>query len=252
MGLVDTEAIVLRTYKLAEADKIVICLTRAAGIIRGVARGARRLKSRYGASLEPFTLIALSYFEKEGRDLVTLNRAEILSSHFHLARRPEAIAALEYMGELALEFAPPHEPDEKLFRMVRACAAALADPQDPPDPAAILRYYETWMLKLAGFWPDLRMCVDCRGELLNGQPAYLGTEGALRCAACAGIAGGLALSTQGQVQLRKMRVLSPAQWARAYASSNAREELARLNQSLIERALERRPRGRAALSTHTQ
>ena len=60
MGLVETEAFVLRTYKLAEADKIVLCLTREAGLVRGVARGARRLKSRYGASLEPIADVTLT------------------------------------------------------------------------------------------------------------------------------------------------------------------------------------------------
>jgi DNA repair protein RecO (recombination protein O) len=57
---------VLRTYKLAEADKIVVCMTHDAGLVRGVARGARRLKSRFGASLELWTVCDLTYFEKKG------------------------------------------------------------------------------------------------------------------------------------------------------------------------------------------
>src|SRR5918911_1056053 len=52
MGLHETEAIILRTYNLAEADKIVVCLTRNSGVVRAVARGAKRLKSRFGAVLE--------------------------------------------------------------------------------------------------------------------------------------------------------------------------------------------------------
>jgi DNA repair protein RecO (recombination protein O) len=60
MGLVETQAIVLQTYKLADADKIVLCMTEKSGLVRGVARGARRLKSKFGASLEPFTLINLT------------------------------------------------------------------------------------------------------------------------------------------------------------------------------------------------
>ena len=79
MGLVETEAIILRTYNLAEADKIVICLTRKAGVVRGVARGSRRLKSRFGAGLEPVTLVSLSYHEKERSELVALRQAEIIS-----------------------------------------------------------------------------------------------------------------------------------------------------------------------------
>src|SRR5262245_29699953 len=59
MGLVNTDAVVLRTYNLAEADRIVLFLTRRAGLVRAVARGARRMKSRFGAALEPFTFVRL-------------------------------------------------------------------------------------------------------------------------------------------------------------------------------------------------
>jgi len=61
MKLVTTDAIVLRSYNLAEADRIVVCLTRSVGLVRAVAKGARRMKSRFGAALEPFTLIRLSF-----------------------------------------------------------------------------------------------------------------------------------------------------------------------------------------------
>src|SRR5713226_4035946 len=77
MGLVNTDAIVLRTYNLAEADRIVLCLTRNAGLVRAVARGARRMKSRFGAALEPFTFIKLDFYEKENRELVTISQPEI-------------------------------------------------------------------------------------------------------------------------------------------------------------------------------
>ena len=80
MGIVETQAIVLQTSKLADADKIAVCMTEKAGLVRGVARGARRLKSKFGAGLEPFTLIRLTYFEKESRELVSLNYADIVAS----------------------------------------------------------------------------------------------------------------------------------------------------------------------------
>ena len=100
MALVQTEAIVLRTYNLAEADRIVLCLTRNAGLVRGVARGARRLKSRFGAALEPFTLISLTFHEKENRELVTLSQTEILKSHFDLAADPGLLRRLQERGDI--------------------------------------------------------------------------------------------------------------------------------------------------------
>ena len=126
MRLVTTDAIVLRTYNLAESDRIVVCLTRSAGLVRGVAKGARRMKSRFGAALEPFTLIKLAYHEKENRELVSISSTDILKSHFDLNLKPEVAEVLAYMGELIGEFAPPHEADERLFRMFAACVEALA------------------------------------------------------------------------------------------------------------------------------
>src|ERR1043166_8365500 len=126
MRLVTTDAIVLRSYNLAEADRIVVCLTRSVGLVRAVAKGARRMKSRFGAALEPFTLIRLSFHERENRDLVALSSAEILTSYFNLNSRVESAELLAYMGELVAEFAPPHEADERLFRMLAACIESLA------------------------------------------------------------------------------------------------------------------------------
>ena len=78
MPLVETEALVLRTYNLAEADKIVVCLSRASGLIRGVAKGCRKLKNRYGAAFEPYTLINLSYYQKENQELVSIQLPDVL------------------------------------------------------------------------------------------------------------------------------------------------------------------------------
>ena len=80
MALVNTDAIELRTYNLAEADRIAVCLTRSAGLVRAVAKGARKMKSRFGAALEPFTLIRLAFYERENRELVSISSAEILTN----------------------------------------------------------------------------------------------------------------------------------------------------------------------------
>lgn len=253
MGLVETEALVLRTYRLAEADKIVVCLTRDAGVVRGVARGARRLKSRFGAGLEPFTLVSLSFYAKEGRELVSIRSAEIQRSYFKLARDSETVAALEYLCELALEFAPPHEPNEKLFRMVRACLEAVAEA--PELIHAHTRYYELWTLKLSGFLPELRACASCRRSLQGRETAYVGLENSLRCGPCANESG-LPVSFEAREQWRLMSRTGPSGWAGEFEKlpAPAQNELAQLTQRLIARALERVPRGQAAqgltLSTH--
>ncbi len=67
MSLIETEGLILKSYSLAEADKIVIFLTQSQGLVRGVAKGAKRLKSKYGGSLEPFSITQITYFQKEER-----------------------------------------------------------------------------------------------------------------------------------------------------------------------------------------
>lgn len=243
MGLIETEAIVLRTYNLAEADKIVVCLTRQTGVVRAVARGARRLKSRFGAGLEPFTIIALTYFEKEGRELVSIRQAEIVRSFFSLAQNAETVNALAYMSELVMEFAPPHEPNEKIYRMFRAVLEALAVSTEGLQ--ALVRYFEIWMLKLAGFLPDLRLCAEC-GRKFEGEVSYLNAELKLRCGQCSRRLG-TALSTAAYTQLRLAQRLSPADFAKETNEVGAAQwgEVSSLTQGLIGRVLERQPRGQA-------
>lgn len=247
MGVSETEAIVLRTYKLAEADKITVFLSQHSGVMRGVARGARRLKSKFGASLEPFTLVSLSYYEKEGQELVAIRHAEILRSYFELSKNTEAVVALEYMGGLILEFAPPHEPNEKIFRMLRACLEAIAS--NPGALRQITRYCEVWLLKLSGFLPDLRACVNCKKVLSEkNEKAFLGIDGALRCGNCAHRVD-MPVSVETIAHLRATQRLTPANWSDANnaAAETTSKELSQITQRLITRALERLPRGRATV-----
>lgn len=242
MGLVETEAIVLRTYRLAEADKIVVCLTEKAGLVRGVASGARRLKSRFGASLEPFTFVHLVYFEKEGKELVTLKGAEIIRSHFGLANDPEVQSALDYFGELTLEFSPPSQVDERLYRMVRATTYALAEGKEMAR--ALTCYFELWMLKLSGFLPALRHCAECRRDLRGPEVGkYMTAEGSLRCGHCA--AGeGRRLEHPTYMRLASLQSKTPSAWADEFSelSPEGQRYLSETARRFVRRILEKETR----------
>jgi DNA repair protein RecO (recombination protein O) len=241
MALVNTDAIVLRTYNLAEADRIAVCLTRSAGLVRAVAKGARRMKSRFGAALEPFTLIRLAFYERENRDLVSISNAEILKSHFDLAAQLEASEVLAYMGELVGDFSPPHEVNEKLFRMVAACIEAL---ESAPESTRLeLRYFEVWLLRLAGLFPDVRSCAECGTRLGEGETACLDVEVNPHCQRCSrGPATRLLAETQQTIVATQR--LPPLEFAVTFKglSEQSERQLAELTHRLIVRALERRPR----------
>lgn len=242
MGLVETEAIVLHTHKLADADKIVVSLTEKAGLVRGVARGARRLKSRFGASLEPFTLVQMTFYEKETRELVTIKSAEIVKSYFAAAADSDTVAALEQLVELVREFAPPHQADERLFRMLRACIEALAG--GLAEPAPLFTYSELWVLRLTGFLPDMRVCGACGVDLrTGGGDLHITREGVLWCDACKS-GGARPLKRDTYELLRSVRGSKPGEWAAEYAArpKEARSAASEIARALIRRALEAEPR----------
>jgi len=244
MGLCETEALVLRTYNLAEADKIVVSLTHANGLVRAVARGCRRLKNRFGAALEPFTLIQITYYQKENQDLGSLRQVEILKSHFYLSSDAETLTGLAYMADLVIEFSPPHQTNEKLFRMVKACLEAVA--ASPDDLQSVLRYFEIWLLKLEGFLPDIRRCADCHLTFEEDRTPFVGSDLVLRCRSCSqGM--GMALSYKLHRQLRATQKLAPSVFAKdsREVPSTTLREFAELTHSLLSRVLERQPRVRS-------
>jgi recombinational DNA repair protein (RecF pathway) len=148
MPLYTTDALILRTYKLGESDRIVVFLTRDRGKKRGVAKNARQSRRRFGGALEPLTCGRVGYMERERRDLVSVQYVEQLRSPL-AAVDGQALGYAEYFAELLDEWAPEADPNETLFRlgasMVDAMAAGV-----PIDPLA--RYFEYWLLRLQGVY----------------------------------------------------------------------------------------------------
>jgi len=246
MSLVDTEALVLRTYNLAEADKIVVCLTKHSGLVRGVAKGCRKLRNRFGASLEPFTYIHLTYYERENRELVSISQTEILKSNFNLSSDPSVITALAYLGDLLIEFSPPHQTNELLFRMSTACFDAIS--QSPTDLQSVLRYFEVWLLKIEGFLPDLKRCAECHRIFSADEPVFMSADLVMRCRPCSNGRGG-SLSRGLHAHLRTTEKLSPAKFAEGAreVSAKTKKEFAELTHQMISRVLERLPRVRPTM-----
>lgn len=240
MAIFETEALVLRTYNLAEADKIVVCLSRSAGLIRGVAKGCRKLRNRFGASLEPFTLINLTYYEKENQELVSFRQTEILRSRFNLSGNPSILTGFSYMGDLLIDFSPPHQANDNLYRMALACFEAAS--QSPSDLESVLRYFEVWLLKIEGFLPDLKACANCHRGFVD-EIVYLSGDLSLRCAQCSDSRGG-AVSKRLHSHLRTTEKLAPAKFAEESreVASATKKEMAELTFQLIGRVLERMPR----------
>jgi recombinational DNA repair protein (RecF pathway) len=184
MPLYTTDALILRTYKLGESDRIVVFLTRDRGKKRGVAKNARQSRRRFGGGLEPLTYGRVGYVERERRDLVRLDYVEQLRSPLS-AIDGDALGYVSYFAELIDEWAQEADPNETLFRLGVSIVEAIARGV-PIQPLA--RYFEYWLLRLQGVYEvDPRSSDEVRaflGAVRRVTPIGLGhvavSAGALR------------------------------------------------------------------------
>jgi len=162
MPLHTTDALILRTYKLGESDRIVVFLTRDRGKKRGVAKNAGQSRRRFGGALEPLTYGRVGYVERERRELVRLDYVVQLRSPLS-AVDGEALGYVSYFAELIDEWAQEADPSETLFRLGTSMVDAIAVGV-PIEPLA--RYFEYWLLRLQGVYKaDPRLSGEARAFL---------------------------------------------------------------------------------------
>jgi DNA repair protein RecO (recombination protein O) len=227
-----SEALVLRTYPLKEADLIVSFLSRDQGKLRGVAKRARRPKSNFGAGLERLSHVRMAYFQRETRELVNLDSCDLIHSQFALVSDYWTSVALDYFAEVSEQLLPSAEPGEKFFRLLLSVLESLQQPEAAKAWRAVT-YFSLWALRLSGWLPELHVCLSC-GSLLddleNPQRAFFrrGHAG-LMCSHCRGTmsvpggAGNWELSAASRSlaaeMLRKpVTGLPPMEWTQSTAA----------------------------------
>ena len=194
-----SEAIVLRTYPLKEADLVVSFLTRDQGKLRGVARRARRPKSSFGSGLERLSHVRMAYFQRESHELVNLDSCELIRSQFDLVTEYQASVALDYFAEASEMLLPSAEPGEKFFRLLVAVLESLrpAAGENGGQAGRVWRavtYFSLWAVRLSGWLPELHVCLGC-GSLLDDpespERAFFSRDRAgLMCGHCRSTLGG--------------------------------------------------------------
>lgn len=167
MALRESEAIVLRTYPLREADLLVTLFTRTEGKVHGVARSAKKSKRRFGGALEPLTYVRAFYDVRERQELVRLDSCEVLESPLASEVSYPRVVALGHIAELLDELLPDHEANDAIFRLTLSVLHVL----DGPEIWMPVTYFDLWLTRLVGFLPELTECVVC-GRNLNGDRAY--------------------------------------------------------------------------------
>ncbi len=211
MPLIETESLVIKSYNLGDADRIVVFLTRDHGVVRGVAKGAKRLKSKFGSGLEPFSIVRAEYFEKESSELVSIQKVDLVQSNFTAASNPDFLQKFSYLGDLLITLSPPHDPNETLYRMVKACVETAANDPESIDSTGV--YFELWMLRLAGYMPDWNKCDQCGRAFDETEDTSVRADFHLMGEECRRAAGGRVLTGSMRGIAAAARRISPADFA---------------------------------------
>jgi DNA repair protein RecO (recombination protein O) len=267
MSVLTSEAVVLRTWPLREADLIVSFLTRDYGRMKGVAKSALRSRKRFGGALEPMTVARAWFAEKPGQELVRLDQLEILRSPLAAPVDHVRMAVLSFYAELLDEALPEHDPQETVFRLLvsvleqtTAVQPDIAQPQgvgpQPSGPQSsgplscgpwmALTYFSLWMTRLMGLLPDIAHCTACGEALRTGEIWFQSFGDGLFCDVHRG-SGASALSTDSwQLAQRMLRAPVSAfvgeSWPRRRGT-----DLRRFTLQSLERHLERKLRTAEAL-----
>jgi DNA repair protein RecO (recombination protein O) len=190
-GKIKTEAVVLRSIRYGEADRVVHLYSATRGRIGAIAKGSRRPKSRFGGRLEPFFRLDLVLYEGRG-DLLTVTGASTIEGHGRLRSNGAALGAAARACDAVLRLLDSGEPNQPAYNLLCAYLGLLdADPPAAGSPGTALAF----RLKLAlaaGFSPELASCASC-GEAEH-LTAFSGSAGGVVCASCEG--GGFSLDEE--------------------------------------------------------
>lgn len=240
MALYRTDGVVLRTHKLGEADRIVVLYTRSRGKVRAVAKGVRRTKSRFGARLEPGSIVHAQFYEGRNLDIVTqaetVQRLSLLRSD--LARYGRAVIVLETIDHLTEE----GESNPGLYRLVTGVLAEL-DRQGNP---LVLPAFVMKLLALEGVQPLLEQCAVCGAtEPLVALALHVGGVVCRECRQGDPISDDARVALQQILDGHVRHVLDTTESAVAV-------ELESISSKMLEQHLERRLRSANVLYQHLQ
>ena len=243
MSVLSSEAVVLRTWPVHEADLIVSIFTRDYGRVRGVAKSALKSRKRFGGSLEPMTVARAWFAERPRQELVRLDQLEILRSPLSSPIDPVRLAVLSFFAELLDEALPDHDPHETVFRLL----LAVLDLTTVEQPWMPLTYFQLWMTRLMGLLPDLVHCTACGEALQAGETSFNTLGDGLFCPIHRNGSASELSADSWQLAQRMLRAPASAFAAEAWPRRRA-QDLRRFTLQALERHLERKLRSAEALA----
>ncbi len=241
----NTEAVVLRTRPLGEADRLLTLFAPTLGKITATARGVRKPTSKIGGHLDPLTRSSLTL--ARGRNLDTITAADTLQAFLPVKSNLERLSRALYLAELVDALNPLEAPNPPGYALLLEGLAGLGS---EPDPDLLLRYLELQMLAHAGFLPELHHCVECHAALEPGGHFFSPEAGGVLCPACRSLHGDAThLSVEALKVLRYLSSATRESAGRLRITQPLHRELASLAEGYLRHVLEREMRSLSFIRT---
>jgi len=260
MSVLTSEAVVLRTWPVHEADLIVSFFTRDYGRVKGIAKSALKSRKRFGGALEPMTVAHAFFAEKPRQELVRLDQLEIIRSPLSTPVDHARMAVLSFYAEVLDEILPEHDPQETVFRLLLAVLEQTTAAQPlVPSPSSLvpgppssgpwmaLTYFSLWMTRLMGLLPDIAHCTACGEPLATGAVHFNTLGDGLFCALHRGGTANILTPDSWQLAQRMLRAPAAAFAAEPWPRRRA-QDLRRFTLQSLERHLERHLRSAEAIA----
>ena len=243
MSVLTSEAVVLRTWPVHEADLIVSFFTRDYGRLKGVAKAALKSRKRFGGALEPMTVARAWFAERPRQELVRLDQLEIVRSPLSAPVDQARMAVLSFFAEVIDEALPEHDPQETVFRLL----IPVLEQTTVEQPWMPLTYFSLWMTRLMGLLPDIGRCMTC-GEPLRGSEVSFNTYADGLFCGLHSNGSASALSADSWQLAQRMLRAPVAAFAGEPWPRRRGQDLRRFTLQMLERHLERKLRTAEALS----
>ena len=243
MPVLTSEAVVLRTWPVHEADLIVSLFTRDYGRLRGVAKAALKSRKRFGGALEPMTLARAWFAERPRQELVRLDQLEILRSPLSTPVDHARMTVLSFFAEVIDETLPERDPQETVFRLL----VSVLEQTTKEKPWMPLTYFSLWMTRLMGLLPDISRCIVC-GETFHAEEiSFSSYADGLFCVLHRNGSANALSADSWQLAQRMLKAPASAFAAEAWTRKRG-QDLRRFTLQTLERHLERKLKTAEALA----
>jgi DNA repair protein RecO (recombination protein O) len=243
MAVLTSEAVVLRTWPVHEADLVVSFFTRDYGKMRGVAKSALKSRKRFGGALEPMTVARAFFVERPRQELVRLDQLEIVRSPLSGPVDAVRLTVLSLFAEVLEEALPDHDPQETVFRLM----LSVLEQTTVEQPWMPLTYFQLWMTRLMGLLPDIAHCTACGEALVAGETGFNNHSDGLFCGVHRNGNTAELSADSWQMAMRMLRApvatFVGEQWPRRRG-----QDLRRFTLQALERHVERKLRSAEALA----